>query len=260
MSGHSKWHNIKLRKGKADAQRGQLFTKLSKEIIVAARSGSPDPEANFRLKMAVAKARDNNMPIDTIKRAIARASGTGKGEALDEIRYEGYGPAGVAVIVDAVTDNRNRTASEMRYVFSRNGGNLGESGSVSWLFEERGVITIPTRAEVRGTTSISEDELIECAVVDGVLDVKHEGETADVITEPRALGTVRAEIDRTLLTPRGLKPESASLELVARAMVPISAADAPAVLRLLDALEEHDDVTHVYSNADIPIAVLEALA
>ena len=226
---------------------------MSKEIIVAARSGSSDPEANFRLKMAVAKARDGNMPMDTIKRAIARASGTGKGEALDEIRYEGYGPAGVAVIVDAVTDNRNRTASEMRYVFSRNGGNLGESGSVAWLFEERGVIVLQA-------SGISEDELLECAVVDGVIDVRHEGETADVITEPRALAAVRTEIDRTLLVPRGLKPESASLELVARAMVPVSSADAPAVLRLLDALEEHDDVTHVYSNADIPIAVLEALA
>jgi len=260
VSGHSKWHNIKLRKGKADAQRGQLFTKLSKEIIVAARSGSPDPEANFRLKMAVAKARDNNMPADTIKRSIARAGGAGKADVLDEIRYEGYGPGGVAVIVDAVTDNRNRTASEMRYVFSRNGGNLGESGSVGWLFEERGVIALPTRAQERGTTSISEDELLECAVVEGVIDVQREGDTADVITEPRALGTVRAAIEQTLLAPRGLEVISASLELVARTMLPVSAADAPAVLKFLDALEEHDDVTHVYSNADIPIAVLEALA
>jgi len=253
MSGHSKWHNIKLRKGKADAQRGQLFTKLSKEIIVAARSGSPDPEANFRLKMAVAKARDNNMPADTIKRAIARASGAGKADALDEIRYEGYGPGGVAVIVDAVTGNRNRTASEMRYAFSRNGGNLGETGSVGWLFEERGVVVFPA-------SDITEDELLECAVVEGVIDVRREGDTADVITEPRALGTVRAMIERTLLAPRGLSVISASLELVARTLLPIFAAGAPAVLKFLDALEEHDDVTHVYSNADIPIAVLEALA
>ena len=187
MSGHSKWHNIKLHKGKVDAQRGQLFTKLTKEIIVAARSGVPDPEANFRLKIAVAKARDNNMPLDTIKRAIARASGAGKGEALDEIRYEGYGPGGVAVIVDAVSDNRNRTASEMRYAFSRNGGNLGETGSVGWLFEERGVIVLPG-------SQITEDDLLECASIEGVLDVKHEGDTADIITEPRALGAVRAEI------------------------------------------------------------------
>lgn len=253
MSGHSKWHNIRLKKGKVDAQRGQLFTKLTKEIIVAARSGTPDPEANFRLKMAVAKARDNNMPMDNIKRAIARASGRGSGEALDEIRYEGYGPGGVAVIVDAVTDNRHRTASEMRYAFSRNGGNLGETGSVAWLFEERGVIVLPG-------SQLTEDDLLGCAVIEGVLDVKHDGDTADVITEPRALGAVRAQIEQTLLAPRGLKVESVSLELIARAMLPVSAAEAPAVLRLLDALEEHDDVAHVYSNADIPIAVLEALA
>ena len=253
MSGHSKWHNIRLKKGKVDAQRGQLFTKLSKEIIVAARSGSPDPEANFRLKMAVAKARDNNMPVDNIKRAIARAAGAGKGEAYEEIRYEGYGPHGVAVIVDAVTDNRNRTASEMRYVFSRNGGNLAETGSVGWLFEERGVITIPV-------AGISEEDLLECAVVDGVLDVKVEGDTADIVTEPRALGPVRDKVERALLAPRGLKITSASLELVAKSTAAVSRDDAPAVLRLLDALEDHDDVTHVYSNADIPMAVLEALA
>ena len=253
MSGHSKWHNIRLRKGKVDAQRGQLFTKLSKEIIVAARSGSPDPEANFKLKMAVAKARDSNMPVDNIKRAIARAAGAGKGEAYEEIRYEGFGPGGVAIIVDAVTDNRNRTASEMRYTFSRNGGNLGESGSVGWLFEERGVVTIPTRG-------VSEDELLECAVVDGVVDVKPEGDTADVITEPRALGQVRSHVERALLAPRDLKVTAASLELVAKSQVEVSREMAPAVLKLLDALEEHDDVTHVYSNADIPVEVLEALA
>ena len=164
MSGHSKWHNIKLRKGKVDAQRGQLFTKLSKEIIVAARSGVPDPEANFRLKIAVARARDANMPMDNIRRAIARASGEGKNDAYEEIRYEGYGPSGVAVIVDAVTDNRHRTASEMRFIFSRNGGNLGETGSVGWLFEERGVITVPV-------AGISEEELLDAAITDGVLDM-----------------------------------------------------------------------------------------
>src|SRR3977135_2190511 len=161
MSGHSKWHNIKLKKGKVDAQRGQLFTKLSKEIIVAAKSGSPDPEANFRLKMAVAKARESHMPMDNIKRAIARATGTEKGVALEEIRYEGYGPAGVAVIVDAVTDNRHRTAGEMRYVFSRNGGTLGEGGCVAWVFDERGVIVVPA-------AGIAEDDVLEVAVSDGV--------------------------------------------------------------------------------------------
>jgi len=253
MSGHSKWHNIRLRKGKADAQRGQLFTKLSKEIIVAARSGVPDPDANFKLKIAVTRARDANMPMDNIKRAIARASGEGKGDAYEEIRYEGYGPSGVAVVVDAVTDNRNRTASEMRYVFSRNGGNLGETNSVGWLFEERGVITVP----VAGT---SEEALLDAAVTEGVLDVQRSGDSAEIITEPRALAAVRDHIERTLLAPAGRQVLSAVLDLRPKSVVPVSPEDAPAVLRLLDALEEHDDVTHVYSNADIPDAVLEALA
>ncbi|MBV8670448.1 MAG: YebC/PmpR family DNA-binding transcriptional regulator [Candidatus Eremiobacteraeota bacterium] len=253
MSGHSKWHNIRLRKGKADAQRGQLFTKLSKEIIVAARSGVPDPDANFRLKIAVTRARDANMPMENIKRAIARASGEGKGDAYEEIRYEGYGPSGVAVIVDAVTDNRNRTASEMRYVFSRNSGNLGETNSVGWLFEERGVIAVP----VGGT---SEEALLDAAVTEGVLDVQISGDSAEIITEPRSLAAVRDHLERTLLGPAGRKVLSATLDLRAKSVVPVSQEDAPSVLRLLDALEEHDDVTHVYSNADIPDAVLEALA
>lgn len=253
MSGHSKWHNIRLRKGKADAQRGQLFTKLSKEIIVAARSGVPDPEANFKLKIAVTRARDANMPMDNIKRAIARASGEGKGETYEEIRYEGYGPSGVAVIVDAVSDNRNRTASEMRYVFSRNGGNLGETNSVGWLFEERGVIVVPA-------TGISEELLLDAAVTDGVIDVVRSGDTAEIITQPRELAAVRDHIERTLLGPSNRQVVSATLDLRAKSVVAVSADDAPSVLRLLDALEEHDDVTHVYSNADIPDAVLEALA
>ncbi|SRR5579872_3399787 len=253
MSGHSKWHNIKLRKGKADAQRGQLFTKLSKEIIIAARAGLPDPEANFKLKIAVARARDANMPMDTIRRAIARASGEGRSDDFAEIRYEGYGPHGVAVIVEAVTDNRNRTASEMRYLFSRNGGNLGETGTVSWLFDERGVLTLPM-------AGVTEEELLEAAVTDGVIDVQIQGEAAEVLTEPRALSAVREHLERTLLGPKGLKVSEALVDLRPKTPLDVSAADAPEVLRLLDALEEHADVTRVYSNADIPDAVLEALA
>src|SRR5579863_7033615 len=232
MSGHSKWHNIKLRKGKADAQRGQLFTKLSKEIIIAAKSGLPDPDANFRLKIAVARARDANMPMDTIKRAIARATGEGKADDFAEIRYEGYGPHGVAVIVEAVTDNRNRTASEMRYIFSRNGGNLGETGSVGWLFEEQGVISLPM-------TGIGEEALLDAAVVDGVSDVVISGDSAEVITEPGALSAVRAHLEQALLEPKGLAVGETALDMRAKAPVAVSAADAPAVLRFLDALEEH---------------------
>jgi len=253
MSGHSKWHNIKLKKGKVDAQRGQLFTKLSKEIIVAARSGLPDPEANFRLKIAVARARDANMPMDTIKRAIARAIGEGKADNFEEMRYEGYGPQGTAVIVEAVTDNRHRTASEMRYIFSRNGGNLGETGCVAWLFDEYGVITI-------ALNGISEQELLDAAIVDGVADVQIRGDSADVLTEPGALSAVREHIERALTSRKGASLTSAQLESRAKTSVDLTAQDAPAVLRLLDALEEHDDVTHVYSNAEIPDAVLEALA
>jgi len=253
MSGHSKWHNIKLKKGKVDAQRGQLFTKLSKEIIVAAKSGSPDPEANFRLKMAVSKAREYNMPMDNIKRAIARATGAEKGETLEEIRYEGYGPAGVAIIVDAVTDNRHRTAGEMRFLFSRNGGNLGESGCVAWMFDERGVVTIPA-------DGISDEDLLEVADVDGVVDVRVEGDAAEILTDPRALGAAREKVERDVLAPRGKAVDSATIELVAKTKVDVSTVDAASVLKLLDALEEHEDVTNVYSNADIPDAVLETLA
>ena len=253
MSGHSKWHNIKLKKGKVDAQRGQLFTKLSKEIIVAAKSGPPDPDANFRLKMAVAKAREYNMPMDNIKRAIARASGGEKGDALEEIRYEGYGPAGVAIIVDAVTDNRHRTAGEMRFVFSRNGGNLGESGCVAWMFDERGVVTIPA-------AGISDEDLLGMADVDGVVDVRVEGDAAEILTDPRKLGAAREKVERDVLAPRGKAIDSAAVELVAKTKVDVSPSDAASVLKLLDALEEHEDVTHVYSNADISDAVLETLA
>src|SRR5579872_2241565 len=168
MSGHSKWHNIKLRKGKADAQRGALFSKISKEIILATKGGSPDPEANYRLKMAVEKARENNMPADTIKRAIARGSGADDEKNIEEIRYEGYGPAGVAVIVDAATDNRNRTAGELRFIFTRNEGTLGETGSVGWMFDSRGFIEIQTG-------DLSEDEITEkvLAAGDGVIDVRY---------------------------------------------------------------------------------------
>jgi YebC/PmpR family DNA-binding regulatory protein len=253
VSGHSKWHNIKLKKGKVDAQRGQLFTKLSKEIIVAAKSGSPDPEANFRLKMAVAKARESNMPMENIKRAIGRATGAEKGAALEEVRYEGYGPAGVAVIADVVTDNRHRTAAEMRFLFSRNGGNLGESGCVGWLFDERGVIAVPA-------AGLTEDEVLEVAVVDGVVDVRTEDGSVEILTDPKALTDVREHVERELLTPRGKTVGSSGVELVPKSRVDVAKDDAAAVLRLLDALEEHEDVTQVFSNAEIPDAVLEALA
>ena len=247
MSGHSKWHNIKLRKGKVDAQRGALFTKLSKEIILAAKSGSPDPDANYRLKMAVDKARANNMPVDNIKRAIARASGADNEKAIEEIRYEGYGPAGVAVIVDAATDNRNRTAGELRFLFSRNEGNLGETGSVSWLFEPHGIVEVEQG-------KLSEDELTEKALVDGVIDVRA-GEPAEIITEPAALMAVKDALEAA-----GLRVRSAELAMEAKQTARPSESDTPKVLSFLDALEEHEDVQRVFSNVDFDDAALEALA
>jgi len=247
MSGHSKWHNIKLKKGKVDAQRGALFTKLSKEIILAAKGGSADPEANYRLKMAVDKARLNNMPQDNIKRAIARASGAGGEKDIEELRYEGYGPAGVAVIVDAATDNRNRTASELRFLFSRNDGTLGESGSVGWMFEQRGRIEVDPGA-------LDEDALTERALVDGVVDVRF-GTPAEILTEPGALMAAKDALERG-----GLAVRSAELVMEAKQTAQPHGGELENVLRFLDALEEHEDVQRVFSNAEFDDAALEALA
>ncbi|MDQ6941858.1 MAG: YebC/PmpR family DNA-binding transcriptional regulator [Candidatus Eremiobacteraeota bacterium] len=246
MSGHSKWHNIKLKKGKVDAQRGALFTKLSKEIILAAKNGSPDPSANYRLKMAVDKARANNMPADNIKRAISRAGGAGEKE-IEEIRYEGYGPAGIAVIVDAATDNRNRTASEIRFLFSRNDGTLGETGSVGWMFASRGIVEVEPG-------KLSEDELTEKALVDGVIDVRF-GEPAEVVTEMQSLMAVKDALEA-----RGLQVRSAQLAMEPTQTSRPAGDDAQKVLTFLDALDEHEDVQRVYSNADFDEAQLEALA
>jgi YebC/PmpR family DNA-binding regulatory protein len=247
MSGHSKWHNIKLKKGKVDAQRGAIFTKLSKEIILAAKNGSPDPEANYRLKMAVDKARANNMPQDNIKRAIARGGGADNEKPIEEIRYEGYGPAGIAVIVDAATDNRNRTASELRFLFSRNDGALGETGSVGWMFEERGLIEVDPQR-------LGEDELTERALVDGVIDVRF-AESTEVVTEPARLMAVKDALETA-----GLRITSAELVMEAKQTSRPSGEQTSAVVTFLEALEDHEDVQRVYSNADFDDAALEALA
>jgi YebC/PmpR family DNA-binding regulatory protein len=252
MSGHSKWHNIKLKKGKVDAQRGALFTKLSKEIILAAKGGSPDPEANYRLKMAVEKARENNVPADNIKRAIARATGADGAKDIEEIRYEGYGPAGVAVVVDAATDNRNRTASELRFLFSRHGGTLGETGSVAWMFEARGLIEVENGM-------LDEDALTEAALVDGVIDVhfdegSQEGRSV-VSTEPSELAHVR-----DALSVARLRVTSMVLGVEPKQTVAPAGEDLKNVVSFLEALEEHEDVQRVYSNAELDLAQLEALA
>jgi YebC/PmpR family DNA-binding regulatory protein len=248
MSGHSKWHNIKLKKGKVDAQRGALFTKLSKEIILAAKGGSPDPEANYRLKMAVEKARENNVPQENIKRAISRATGGADEKQIEELRYEGYGPAGVAVIVDAATDNRNRTASELRFLFSRNEGTLGESGSVGWMFEPRGIVEVQPGG-------LDEDALTERALVDGVIDLRFDPQVTEIITRPTALMAVKDELEAV-----GLRVTSARLTMEAKQTTQPGGSDSAKVVAFLDALEEHEDVQNVFSNAEFDDAALEALA
>ncbi|MGH7737718.1 MAG: YebC/PmpR family DNA-binding transcriptional regulator [Candidatus Tyrphobacter sp.] len=249
MSGHSKFHNIKLRKGKADAQRGALFTKLSKEIIVAARSGSSDPEANYRLKIAVEKARENNMPHENVKRAIARAAGQSDAAAIEELRYEGYGPHGVAVVVDAATDNRHRTAGELRFLFSKNGGTLGESGSVAWMFEPVGIVDLDPKGR-------SEDRLTEDVLVEGVEDLEYDPSGATIYTQPAALASVREA-----LRERGLAPSDAYLGVRAKNRLALHGAPLVDALAFLEALDEHEDVQRTFSNLDLSDAdIAEVLA
>ncbi len=246
MSGHSKWSSIKHKKGAADTKRGQLFSKLSRAIIVAAREGGPDPEANATLAAAIQKARDNSMPKDHIERAIARGAGTtSDGDAYEHITYEGYGPNGVALFVEALTDNRNRTASEVRHIFSKNDGNLGESGSVAWLFERKGVVLV--------SESVDEDELTLAAADGGAEDVVREGSSFEVISAPDDLRPVREALDAA-----GISYESADLTMLPKTTVPVEdESAAKKLLRLMDALEENDDVQDVYANFDIPERILE---
>ena len=248
MSGHSKWHNIKLKKGKVDAQRGALFTKLSKEIILAAKSGSPDPESNYRLKMAVEKARAFNMPQENIKRAIVRASGGGDEREIEEIRYEGYGPHGLAVVVDAATDNRNRTAGELRFLFSRYEGNLGESGSVGWMFDPVGIIEVDPSGR-------SEDAFMEGSLLDGVEDIEYEPDLAVIYTQPARLAGVRDD-----LRAAGAKISDAYLGMRAKTKTELLGAELSAALSFLDALDEHEDVQRVFSNLDFSGVPAESLA
>lgn len=249
MSGHSKWSSIKHKKGAVDAKRGKLFSKLSRAIIVAAREGGADPEANATLATAVQKARDNSMPKDNIERAIARGAGTASdGEAYEHITYEGYGPNGVAVFVEALTDNRNRTAADVRHIFAKHEGNLGESGSVAWLFERKGVVLVPD--------AVDEDELMLVAADGGAEDVTREGSGFEVISAPDDLQAVRAALDEA-----GIAYDSAELTMVPKTTVPIEdESAAKKLLRLVDALDENDDVQDVYANFDIPERVLEVVA
>jgi YebC/PmpR family DNA-binding regulatory protein len=248
MSGHSKWHSIKHKKGAADAKRGKLFSKLARAITVAARDGGGDPDNNPTLATAVQKARDASMPKDKIQKAIDVGTGAGSdGAAIERVVYEGYGPAGVAVLVEALTDNRNRASAEIRHAFSKHGGNLGEPGSVAWIFEKKGAIVLD--AERYG-----EDDLIG-AIDAGAEDVRVDEDKLRVICDPADLSTVRGALEG-----EGIEFESAGLAVEPKSTIEVKGHDAERVLKLLDTLDEQDDVDEVYANFDIPAEVLEKLA
>ncbi len=244
MAGHSKWAQIKRQKGAADAKRGQLFTKLAREISVAARLGGPDPDANFRLRMAIQKARAENMPNDNIKRAIERATSDGGGDNYDEIYYEGFGPGGAAIMVKALTDNRNRTVGEVRSVFTRAGGNLGESGSVGYLFDQFGLITV-------NADGADPDDLALLAIDAGAEDIKTEDGTVEIYIAPTALKAVQ-----DALAAQGVRIEDAGITMQPKTTLSLDEEGTLKGVRLLERLEDLDDVQEVYSNLEIPDEVL----
>jgi len=249
MSGHSKWSTIKRKKGAIDAKRGKLFTKIIKEITLAARLGGGDPEGNARLRQAVMAAKDENMPKDNIERAIKKGVGDAEGgTAYEEITYEGYGPGGVAVIVEVMTDNRNRTVAEVRHIFSKFGGNLGENGCVAWMFDKKGSILIDKRA-------IGEDELLEVALEAGADDVREEENEYEVLTSPAAFEAVRQALEQ-----KGLKILSARIGMIPQNTVELSEEKASSMLKLMERMEDNDDVQNVYANFDIPDDVMEKLS
>ena len=248
MSGHSKWHSIKHKKAVVDARRGQQFTKLARAITVAAREGGGDPDGNSGLALAVQKARDASMPKDNIERAIAK--GTGEGADADQIEtvlYEGYAPGGVALLIEAMTDNRNRTGADIRHLFTKHGGNLGEPGSVSYLFDKRGVIVIDA-------ARYGEDDLMG-AIDAGALDISLDDDVFEVITEPADLVTVRRALEEA-----GVEIESAAVSQLPKSRVPVGENEASRLMKLIDALEESDDVSSVDANFDVDSAVLERMA
>jgi len=246
MSGHSKWHTIKHKKGALDAKRGKIFTKLIKEITVAARTGgSGDIDSNARLRKAVNDAKGQNMPNDTIDRAIKRGTGELEGAQYDEVTYEGYGPGGVAVMVEAMTDNRNRTVAEIRHIFSKNGGNMGESGSVGWMFDKKGYIVVDKAAK-------SEDELFEIAIEAGADDMQDGGDVWEILTAPENFDAVQNGIKSA-----GVTPQAAELSMIPQNFIRLEGADAKQMLKLYDALDDNDDVQKVSANFDIDESEME---
>ena len=249
MSGHSKWSTIKRKKGAIDSKRGKIFTKLIKEITLAARLGGGDIEGNARLRSAVLAAKEENMPKDNIERAIKKGTGElGGGVAYEEITYEGYGPSGVAVIVEVMTDNKNRTVAEIRHSFSKHGGNLGENGCVAWMFDKKGNIVLEKK-------KVSEDDLMEVAIEAGADDVRDQGTEWEVITDPLAFEKVKKAIDQ-----KGWKYLEARVGLIPQNTIRLEAGKAEQMLKLMEKLEDNDDVQNVYANFDISDEVMEKLS
>ena len=241
MSGHSKWANIKHKKGKMDAIRGKITTKIAREITVAVRMGGADPTGNMRLKLALGKARENNVPKDNIQRAIQKGQGALEGSNYEELTYEGYGPGGVALIVEVMTDNRNRTAADLRHLFSKNGGNMGESGCVSWMFKRKGLFTLEKEE------SFDEDALMMTVLEAGADDMSVEDEEVEVLTSPEAFAAVQEKLEAEKVTIL-----SAQLDLFPDTRIAVEGDEATKLMKLLEALEDHDDVQEVYGNFDLP--------
>lgn len=247
MSGHSKWSSIKHKKGAADAKRGKIFTKLIKEITVAARMGGGDPDGNPRLRSAIAVAKAENMPKENIERGIKKGTGELEGVSYEEANYEGYGPGGVAVLVDCLTDNKNRTVADIKHLFERHGGNLGEPGCVAWMFEQKGLMVFEK-------DKVDEEVLFDLALEAGAEDVREEGTEFEVITEPSDLESVKQAIDNA-----GLSYTLAEVTKIPKNTVTVEGKKAQQTLNLMQSLEDHDDVSHVYANFDISDDVMEAL-
>jgi len=248
MSGHSKWSSIKHKKAVTDARKGQQFTKMAREITIAAREGGGNPDGNHRLRLAMEKARSANMPQDNVQRAIKRGTGELGGAQIEQLRFEGYGPHGVAIMVETVTDNRNRTSSDIRNLFTRAGGNLGATGSVGWMFTREGQIVVDAKGKDPEEIGLEAIEL-------GATDARVDGSTVEVVTDPARLEPVRDSLRK-----KGFKVDSAEVTMNSSQVVELDETRAPGVLKLLDSLEEHDDVQSVYSNIEVPADVMERIS
>ncbi len=246
MSGHSKWHSIKHKKAATDSKRGRIFTRLIKEMTAAARNGGGDPNSNPRLRLAITTAKANNMPADNIKKAIMRGTGELPGVSYEDVNYEGYGPGGAAIYVHVLTDNKNRTVAEIRHILSKNGGNLGETGCVNWMFARKGYLVVEKSA-------VSEDRLMDLVIGAGGDDMREDGSNFEIFTSPESFDTVKAALEK-----EGISLGAAEISMVPQNYVKLEGKNAQTMLKLMEALEEHEDVQNVWSNFDIDEAELQA--